>query len=140
VKKGKVSVKGSAAAGKTVTITASYKGKKAKYKLYVSNKKAKVTKFKAIKKTLNIIEGTSEVCPPYSCSRKTSGRIYGYTTSSWKSSNKSVAAIDANGQIVAKKAGKVTLTGKAGGKTVKYTCTVTSATTVLKNSIDRIIP
>lgn len=42
----------------------------------------------------------------------------------WKSSNKKIATVSSKGKVTAKKAGKVTITAKANGKTAKCTVTV----------------
>lgn len=48
----------------------------------------------------------------------------------WKSSNKKIASINKKGVVTAKKAGKVTITGKYKGATVKYKVTVKPAQVV----------
>lgn len=97
--KGNLTAKGKGKA----TISAKVDGKTYKCTVYVYNPtisgKSQVTKGKSI--TLKVKDG------------------YGKTT--WKSSNKKIATIDKNGKVKGIKKGKVTITAKNNGKTIKKT-------------------
>ncbi|MCR0567862.1 Ig-like domain-containing protein [[Clostridium] innocuum] len=56
---------------------------------------------------------------------------------SWSSSNKKIATVNSKGKVTAKKAGKVTITGKIGKK--KYTCKITVKNPYLKISKSNVV-
>lgn len=97
-------------AGKA-TITAKVNGKTAKCTITVKNPTTKLDKTKS-----TIYVGTT---------LQLKATVKGKSSQvSWKSSNSKIATVDSKGRVVAKKAGKVTITAKANGKTAKCTVTV----------------
>jgi hypothetical protein len=124
-KAGKVSVKKRAKIGKKVTITATYGGRKAYYRLVVANKKAKVVKVKTLGATShNAVVGQNLLALSYALSRSTVGAYKGYTTTTWTSSNKKVATVNSAGFLEAKAPGKTTIKIKVGSKSTAYTLNV----------------
>lgn len=97
-----------------VTITTS-SGKSVIVTITVTKKSVATTKL-SVKKKMTVKVGTVQFLP-YKINASSTDKV------TWKSSKKSVVAVDKNGKIVAKKKGKATITVKAGKK--KATCTIT---------------
>lgn len=106
----------------TAVITAKVNGKTAQCKIKVKNPSIKLNKSKAsvyLGDTLNLkatVLGASK-------------------TVKWSTSNKKIATVNSRGAITTKKAGKVTITAKANGKTVKCTVTVKDAFEKMKKEV-----
>ena len=60
--------------------------------------------------------------------QKTIGVLNTNKEATWKSSNTSVATVDATGLVKAKKAGNAKISATIGGKTYRYTCKVVART------------
>ena len=78
--------------------------------------KAATVTLKLNKTTTNIVCGATETLK--ATLKGSSSKI------TWKTSDKNIAAVDANGKITAKSAGTVTITATAAGKTAKCSVTV----------------
>lgn len=106
---GKVTAKKAGAA----TITVKGSGKNLKCKITVKKPSIKLNKTSAAIYT----SGTKTV--------KLKATVKGASAKvTWKSSNRNIATVDSGGKVTAKKAGKVTITAKANGKTAKCKVTV----------------
>lgn len=127
---GKVTAK---KAGK-VTITAKANGVTAKCIITVKNPTIKLNN---TKKKL-YVDGTFQL----------KATVKGKSSKvTWKSGNNKIATVSSSGKVTAKKAGKVTITAKANGKTAKCTVTVrkkpvskvslSKAKTAMNNYIDK---
>lgn len=82
----------------------------------VTKKKVRATKLSFVKKSLKVKKGSVRFLP-YKINAKANDKL------TWKSSKKSVVAVDNNGKITAKKKGKAVITVKCGKK--KATCKIT---------------
>ncbi len=119
---GKITAK---AAGKTkITVKAGSKEKT--IAVTVSKKAVKVKSLKMKKAALTMNKGTQTYV---SYKVNPTGAT---TTLKWKSSNKNVAAVDQTGKIVAKKAGKATITVTANGKKATVKVSVVDPCTSVK--------
>lgn len=108
-------------AGKATLTAKAENGKKATLKVTVVKKNAKavkVTKVTAsVPKTMRVGQ-TKYITGKPAPAKATAAKV------SYKSGKASVLSVDASGRLLAKKAGKATLTVKAGGKSKKYTVSV----------------
>lgn len=94
-----------------VAITAKANGKTAKCTVTVKNPSTTLNK-----KTSTVYVGKT---------LKLTATVKGKSSKvTWKSNNKKIATVNSSGKVTAKKAGKVTITAKANGKTAKCTITV----------------
>ena len=119
---GKITAK---AAGKTkITVKAGSKEKT--IAVTVTKKAVKVKSLKMKKAALTMNKGTQTYV---SYKVNPTGAT---TTLKWKSSNKNVAAVDQTGKIVAKKAGKATITVTANGKKATVKVSVVDPCTSVK--------
>ncbi len=119
---GKITAK---AAGKTkITVKAGSKEKT--IAVTVTKKAVKVKSLKMKKAALTLKKGTQTYV---SYKVNPTGAT---TTLKWKSSNKNVAAVDQTGKIVAKKAGKATITVTANGKKATVKVSVVDPCTSVK--------
>lgn len=119
---GKITAK---AAGKTkITVKAGSKEKT--IAVTVTKKAVKVKSLKIKKAALTMNKGTQTYV---SYKVNPTGAT---TTLKWKSSNKKVAAVDQTGKIVAKKAGKATITVTANGKKATVKVSVVDPCTSVK--------
>lgn len=119
---GKITAK---AAGKTkITVKAGSKEKT--IAVTVTKKAVKVKSLKMKKAALTMNKGTQTYA---SYTVNPTGAT---TTLKWKSSNKNVAAVDQTGKIVAKKAGKATITVTADGKKATVKVSVVDPCTSVK--------
>ena len=119
---GKITAK---AAGKTkITVKAGSKEKS--IAVTVTKKALKVKSLKMKKAALTMNKGTQTYV---SYKVNPTGAT---TTLKWKSSNKNVAAVDQTGKIVAKKAGKATITVTANGKKATVKVSVVDPCTSVK--------
>lgn len=119
---GKITAK---AAGKTkITVKAGSKEKT--IAVTVTKKAVKVKSLKIKKAALTMNKGTQTYV---SYKVNPTGAT---TTLKWKSSNKNVAAVDQTGKIVAKKAGKATITVTANGKKATVKVSVVDPCTSVK--------
>lgn len=119
---GKITAK---AAGKTkITVKAGSKEKS--IAVTVTKKAVKVKSLKMKKAALTMNKGTQTYV---SYKVNPTGAT---TTLKWKSSNKNVAAVDQTGKIVAKKAGKATITVTANGKKATVKVSVVDPCTSVK--------
>ncbi len=119
---GKITAK---AAGKTkITVKAGSKEKT--IAVTVTKKAVKVKSLKMKKAALTMNKGTQTYA---SYTVNPTGAT---TTLKWKSSNKNVAAVDQTGMIVAKKAGKATITVTADGKKAAVKVSVVDPCTSVK--------
>ena len=119
---GKITAK---AAGKTkITVKAGSKEKT--IAVTVTKKAVKVKSLKIKKAALTMNKGTQTYV---SYKVNPTGAT---TTLKWKSSNKNVAAVDQTGKIVAKKAGKATITVTANGKKATVKVSVVDPCTRVK--------
>lgn len=119
---GKITAK---AAGKTkITVKAGSKEKT--IAVTVTKKAVKVKSLKIKKAALTMNKGTQTYV---SYKVNPTGAT---TTLKWKSSNKNVAAVDQTGKIVAKKAGKATITVTANGKKATVKLSVVDPCTSVK--------
>ncbi len=119
---GKITAK---AAGKTkITVKAGSKEKT--IAVTVTKKAVKVKSLKMKKAALTMNKGTQTYA---SYTVNPTGAT---TTLKWKSSNKNVAAVDQTGKIIAKKAGKATITVTADGKKATVKVSVVDPCTSVK--------
>lgn len=103
----------------TATITVKTKlGAKASFKVKVQKKPVVLKKLSVNKKKVTLTKGKSTTIVV------TKSPITAQDKVTFKTSNKKVATVSKSGKITAKKAGKATITVKAGKKSVKITVTV----------------
>lgn len=103
----------------TTTITVKTKlGAKASFKVKVQKKPVVLKKLSVNKKKVTLTKGKSTTLVV------TKSPITAQDKVTFKTSNKKVATVSKSGKITAKKAGKATITVKAGKKSVKVTVTV----------------
>jgi hypothetical protein len=105
----------------TLTVTATTKTDKSFSTAVKGSAKIAVKPFtyiklvKAAQKSLTLVKGKSATIPTHAYTNN-AGYNDPLTVLTWKSSNTSVATVDKNGRITAKKAGSATITATAKGK------------------------
>ncbi len=113
--KGKITAK---KVGKATITVKTAKGATATLKVTVQKKAVKLKKISVNKKKITLTKGKSTTLVV------TKSPITAQDKVTFKTSNKKVATVSKSGKITAKKAGKATITVKAGKKSVKVTVTV----------------
>lgn len=116
-KNGKITAKSKGTA--VITVQAE-NGKKDELKVHVVNKAVPVKSVSIKNAPKKMKAGTTKQLKATVKPSSATGTVV-----SWKSSKSSVAAVTSDGRITAKKAGKVTITMKAGSKSTKVVITVT---------------
>jgi hypothetical protein len=122
-KTGKVKVNKKASYGKYATITATYKGKSVKYRVYVLKKTGKVEKLEYSGDRIKTMPVRGAWLLEYKSTLSKSGTN---ASVKWASNDKKIATVNACGLVTAKKVGIVQITAKAGDSILTYTVNVLS--------------